>query len=99
MEPKFESKVPDFTYYTWHHLPNGILQVVDNDSPSILGLKTSKNLDLIRHIMKINSCARDYLQQYSDCFGEIGCLKEKYCIVLDREIPPVINPPRCIPTS
>ena len=49
--------------------------------------------------MKINSCAPDYLQQYSDCFGKIGCLKEKHCIVLDREVPPVINPPRCIPTS
>ena len=49
--------------------------------------------------MKINSCAPDYLQQYSDCFGKIGCLKEKHCIVLDREVPSVINPPRCIPTS
>ena len=87
------------------HITHGItsllvlLHVVDNDSPSILGLKTSKNLDLIRHIMKINSCAPDYLQQYSDCFGKIGCLKEKHCIVLDREVPSVINPPRCIPTS
>ena len=46
--------------------------------------------------MKINSCVPDYLQQYSNCFGEIGCLKEKH-IVVDREVPPVINPPRPIP--
>ena len=35
----------------------------------------------------------------SDCFGEIGCLKEKHHIVVDREVPPVINPPRRIPVS
>ena len=35
----------------------------------------------------------------SDCFGKIGCLKEKHHIVVDREVPPVINPPRRIPVS
>ena len=49
--------------------------------------------------MKINSCVPDYLQQYTDCFGEIGCLKEKHHIVVDIEVPPVINPPRRIPAS
>ena len=62
-------------------------------------MKTSKNLDLITPILKINSCVPDYLQQYNDCFGEIGCLKEKYHIVVGREVPPVINPPRCILAS
>ena len=76
-----------------------LFHVVDNDYPSILVLKTSKNLDLIRCVMKINSCVPDYLQQYTDCFGEIGCLKEKHHIVVDRELPPVINPPRRIPAS
>ena len=37
--------------------------------------------------MKINRFVPDYLQQYTDCFG------------VDREVPPVINLPRCIPTS
>ena len=76
-----------------------LFHVVENDSPSVLGLKTIKNLDLIRRIMKINSCVPDYLQQYTDCFDKIGCLKEKHCIIVDREVPPVINPPRCIPAS
>ena len=58
-----------------------LFHVVDNDSPSIPGLKTSKNLDLIRCIMKINSCVPYYLQQYTGCFSEIGCLKEKHHIV------------------
>ena len=63
-----------------------LFHVVDNDSLSMLGLKTSKNLDLIRHMMKINSCVPDYLQQYkNDCFGKIGCLKEIHHIVADRK--------------
>ena len=87
------------------HITHGITSIpvlfhfVDNDSPFIRGLKTSKNLDLIRHIMKVNSCVPDYLQQYTDCFGEIGCLKAKHHIIVDREVPPVIHPPRHIPAS
>ena len=38
-----------------------LFHVVDDDSSSILGLKTSKNSDLIRRIIKINSCVPDYL--------------------------------------
>ena len=49
--------------------------------------------------MKINSFVPDYLQQYTDCFCEIGCLNEKHHIVVDREVPPVINPPRSIAAS
>ena len=75
-----------------------LLHVVDNDFPPILGLKTSKNLDLIRGRMKINRSVPDYLRQYTDCFGEVGCLKEKHSVV-DKEVPPVINPPRRIPAS
>ena len=46
--------------------------------------------------MKINRCILDYLQKCTDCFGEIGCLKEKY-VEVDRQAPPFTNPPRCIP--
>ena len=79
--------------------PQVLFHEVDNDSPSILDLKTSKNLDLIRHVMKINSCVADCLQQYTDCFGEIGCLKENCHIVVDGEVSPVVNLPRQIPAS
>ena len=41
-----------------------LFHVVDNDSPLMLGLLTSNNLDLIRRIMEINRCVPDYLQQY-----------------------------------
>ena len=49
--------------------------------------------------MKINSSVPDYLHLYTDCFGKMGCLKEKHHIIVVREVPPVINPPRCIPAS
>ena len=62
-------------------------------------MKTSKSLDSIRCIIKINSGVPDYLHEYTNCFGEIDCLKEKYHIVVDREVHPVINPPRRIPAS
>ena len=87
------------------HITHGITTIlvlfhVVDDSLSILGLKTSKNLNLMRHIMKVNSCVPDYLQQqYTDCFGKIGCLKEKQKIVVDREVPPVTDPPSRIPMS
>ena len=71
--------------------------VVDNECPSILGLKTSKKLDLIRRIVKVNRCVPDYLQQYTDCFGKICCQKRH--IVVDTEATPVINSPRRILAS
>ena len=42
-------------------------------------------------------CLPDYLQQYSNSFGKIGCLKGKHHIIVDREVPPVVIPLRHIP--
>ena len=53
-----------------------LFHVLDNDSSPILGFQTSQNLDLIRRTMKIDRCVPDYLQQYTDSFGKIGCLKK-----------------------
>ena len=55
-------------------------------------MKTNKKIDLIRRIKEINRCVPDNLLQYTDCFGKIGCLKEKRHIVVDAEVSPVINP-------
>ena len=38
-----------------------LFYVADNDSPPILGLKTSKNVDWIRSVIKISRCVPDYL--------------------------------------
>ena len=82
-------------YFTFTHgitfIPV-LFHVLDNDSPPIPGLKTSKDLDLIRRMMKINRCVPDYLQKYTNCFGKVGCLREKHQIVVDRDVSRVINP-------
>ena len=53
----------------------------------------------MRGIMKINRCVPDYLQQYTDCFAKIQCLKQKRHVVVDRKVLPVINPFRRIAAS
>ena len=74
--------------------------VADIDSQPILGLKTSKQLNLIQRIMKIEKEEiPNYINKYDDCFGNIGCLGEKYHIAVDETIPPVVNPPRRIPVA
>ena len=50
-------------------------------------------------MMKINRCVPDYLQKYTNCFGKVGCLREKHQIVVDRDVSRVINPHRRIPAS
>ena len=76
-----------------------LFHFVDNNSQPILGLKTSQNFSLMRGIMKINRCVPDYLQQYTDCFAKIQCLKQKRHVVVDRKVLPVINPFRRIAAS
>ena len=88
MEPIFQSKdavfcvlhmaLPPFQYYFM------LLMTILHPYLAYKNLLTSKNLGLIRHIMKINSCVPDYLQQYTDYFGEIGCLREKHHIVVEK---------------
>ena len=74
--------------------------VADIDSQPIIALKTSKQLNLIQRIMKIEKEEiPNYINKYDDCFGNIGCLGEKYHIEVDETIPPVVNPPRRIPVA
>ena len=74
--------------------------VADIDSQPILGLKTSRQLNLIQRIMKIEKEEiPNYINKFDDCFGNIGCLGEKYHIVVDENVPPVVNPPHRIPVA
>ena len=68
-------------------------------SPPIIGLKTSTDLELNKRIYQINKIKTvipDYLQEFSDCFGKIGCFTRTH-IVTDPEVQPTINPPRRVP--
>ena len=35
--------------------------------------------------------------KYSDLFEGKGCLGGKYTIIIDPDVPPVVNPPRRVP--
>ena len=37
-----------------------------------------------------------YLNEFKDCFGEIGCLRSEGHIVTDYSVPPTVNPRRRI---
>ena len=58
----------------------------------ILRLATSKNLNLIKHIFAINVSGEQFLSEFSDCFGEIGTLRNTHHIeIKDNVIPVVIS--------
>ena len=75
--------------------------VADIDSSPVIGLKTSSQLNLVKRIeiIKNHNGIPQYLDKYSDCFGALGCFKQKHKIVTDPNVPPIINPPRRIPIS
>ena len=52
--------------------------VVNSKSVPILGLATSENLNLTRHISVINVRDEQFLFEFPDCFGEIGTLKNTH---------------------
>ena len=43
--------------------------------------------------------AKEMLNQFSDIFSGLGCIKVDATIHIDSTIPPVINPPRRIPNT
>ena len=77
--------------------------VADINSAPIVGLKTSSELNLIKRVhdvKKLSSTFPDYIvNEFSDCFGEIGCFPNTHHIVTDPTVPPVVNPPRRLPIS
>ena len=74
--------------------------VADTNSPPIIGLNSSKQLNLIKRILSIsNSQKRNFLNEYTDCFGEIGTLPQVHHITVDQNITPVVTPVRKIPIA
>ena len=49
--------------------------------------------------MTVNSGYNDLIDEFSDVFGEIGCLDKEYHIEVDPDVTPTVNPPRKIPTA
>ena len=75
--------------------------VADVTSQPVLGLKISIQLNLIKRIMNIDKTPNpklpSYLNEFKDCFGEIGHLCNEHHIVIDKSVPPTVNPPQRIP--
>ena len=72
--------------------------IVDIDSVPILGLKASERLNLIQRVHTIDM-TNDILEQYDDCFDEIGTLPKVHRIVIDENVPPVVHSSRKIPIA
>ena len=69
--------------------------VVDISSQLILSQKISTQLNLTKRIMNIDKTPDprlpNYLNEFKDCFGEIGCLRNEHHIVIDNNVPPTVN--------
>ena len=79
---------------------NVLFIVVDADSVPIIGLNTSEKLNLIKRVYKItndNPAQPNIEDEFSDCFGEIGCLKRTHHFEVKEDVMPVISPIRKIP--
>ena len=73
--------------------------VVDSKSDPILDLSTSKNLNLIKRISAVNVNDEQFLSEFSDCFGEIGTLKNAHHVEIKDNVTPVVTPVRKIPLA
>ena len=68
--------------------------VTDSNSPSIIGLKKSEELDLLKRLSNINvNSDIDFHAKYADCFGDIRLLKHECKIQLKSDAEPVIHAP------
>ena len=74
--------------------------IADIKSTPILGHTSSTKLNLIQRIQEVNKSRNkkpDFINDYLDCFGKIGCLPGTHHIVTDPDVKPVIHPPRRVP--
>ena len=52
-------------------------KVIDSNSPAIIGLKKSQDLNHLKRLSNINvNNDIDFCTEYADCFREIGLLKK-----------------------
>ena len=75
-------------------------EVVDQEVPNILGLKTCMEMKLIQRIDTINNHNSNVLDRYTDVFEGLGCITDVvYHITLDTSRQPVVHPPRRVPVT
>ena len=71
--------------------------VAEMDSVPLLGLNTCKKLNLINCVMTVDCEYSSLINEYSECFGEIGSLSKVHHLTIDGNFSPVIQAPRKVP--
>lgn len=72
-------------------------EIVKDKSTPIFGLQAGLDLNLISRLFSLNcktATSEEILENYSDSFEGLRCLRTEYEIRLDKNAKPVINPPR-----
>ena len=70
--------------------------VAEMDSVPLVGLNTCKKLNLINRLT-VDCEYSSLINEYSDCFGEIGSLSKVHHLTIDGNFSPVIQAPRKVP--
>lgn len=95
MEPKGKVKLKCYYKDKDHEFE---FQVVDGNSPAIIGRDACTELGVVKRVFKIGT-EDDILGEYEDLFTGLGCVPGLHHIQLDKEVPPVIHPPRKVPVA
>lgn len=75
-------------------------QVVERDSPAILGRDACSRLGLVKRVYKLErNDNTDILSEYQDLFTGLGCVPGKHHIEVDPNVAPVIHAPRRVPVA
>ena len=75
-------------------------EVVKQDVPNVLGLKTCKEMNLVQRIDSIGTAPSDMLDEYKDVFEGLGCITNAtHHIKIDKHSKPVVHPPRRVPVT
>ena len=76
------------------------LEVVEQHVPSILGLKTCTEMNVIKRVDSIAHKPKDMLKEYKDVFTGLGCIKGVvHHIKVDRSHTPVVHPQQRLPVT
>ena len=72
--------------------------LADTNSPPILGLESCEKLNLVNRIMKI-TCDDDFINEFNNCFGELGTLPKIHHITINPNAIPIIHSARKVPIA
>lgn len=78
--------------------------VTETESVPILGLRSCRNLGLVKLTLATQRKSKDYskediFSEFASVFRGLGCLQEPYRIKIDSTVEPVVHPPRTFPAA